>query len=407
MQLMACAALVLAGKCNDELRNTSKLVIEVMKQYFGRQNPDLQKLASDDYRNDLILRVAEAEQALMFTLKFDFNVDPLIVVALHKIKEIECLASVFRQARFQQFLVSTANDVVRRDAGIILQYRGEDIGLAICQLFFKIDKQNGEKAIAEPPPNSETGAAWYVEHGLTEDIHRQISARFYKLYTNVQRNEAESADVSGADGGGKSTTTGIAVGGGATGGGGAMRNAAVSGGGGGGAGVTPGLSSPSTEVGRVHSALESTADKPKISHGGGGGGGGRRMITMGPRGSAPSNNKAVVPSVVPPIAAAGISTSSSQQHQQHQQYPPPRPGHQTTSLYPSNYAAQQGQRPFLAQGGAAVAAAAVRGPLPLPLPPSFAAHAPLPPPPSVHAAAAAAQEDSDLEEGEIEEGEIV
>jgi hypothetical protein len=91
------------------------LTVEVMKQWYGRQNPDLRsKFSSQEYLDDLRSKVEEAELVLMFTLKFDFNVDPLIVQALYKIKETECLTSALQMIscdEMQEWYYSTVEKI--------------------------------------------------------------------------------------------------------------------------------------------------------------------------------------------------------------------------------------------------------------------------------------------------------
>ncbi|KAH7622037.1 hypothetical protein Ndes2526B_g02862 [Nannochloris sp. 'desiccata'] len=415
--LIAAAALILAGKCNDEPRRLMNLTVEIMKQWYGRQNPDLRsKFSSQEYLDSLLSRVEEAELVLMFTLTFDFNVDPLVVEALYKIKETDCLASALKLASFQQFLVSSSNDIMRRDAGMVLQYRGEDIALAICQLFFKVSKQRGVAAAAalEPPADSATGVAWYVKHGLTEEIHRQISGRFHKLYANVQKNEGGVdglAATTAAGGGGGADSAGLTDGealGNGDGGGDGAATRSVGGGRGAGINNIPAYASTSP---REHDTLQQQkvgtldGNTEKLKPTAGGGGGGRRMISMDrattvshastkpPPAKRPCSwaDEPVIPHPVagtagwvgsgtgttppaPAMSLGGSIPSSSQQQQQKQQQ------YHSKSVY-TNYAPPSLNRNPAGGGGYQPhRTAAVAGPAPA--------------------------EDSEPEEGELEEGEI-
>jgi hypothetical protein len=423
LQLIAAAALVLAGKCNDEPRRLMNLTVEIMKQWYGRQNPDLRsKFSNQDYLDGLLALVEEAELVLMFTLKFDFNVDPLVVEAIYKIKETDCLASALKLASFQQFLVSSSNDIMRRDAGMVLQYRGEDIALAICQLFFKVSKQRGMAAAAalEPPADSATGVAWYVNYGLTEEIHRQISGRFHKLYANVQKNEGSvdgMAATTAADSGGLTEGEALGIGRGGDGGGGGAAARSVGGSDDAGISTIPAYvstTSPEYQTQQLQkvTTLDSKPQKLKPAAGTSGGGGGRRMISISmdrttttsvshaptkpPPGKRPCSwaDEPVIPQPIagtagwggggsgatPPagtMSRGGIISSSSQQQQQQQQQP-------SKSVY-TNYAPPYSNREPAAAAGGGVRGGGEPGP-------QFPAPAPA--------------EDSEPEEGELEEGEI-
>jgi len=396
------------------------LTVEIMKQWYGRQNPDLRsKFSSQGYVDSLLSHVEEAELVLMFTLKFDFNVDPLVVEAIYKIKETECLARALKLSSFQQFLVSSSNDIMRRDAGMVLQYRGEDIALAICQLFFKVSKQRGMAAAAalEPPADSTTGVAWYVKYGLAEEIHRQISGRFNKLYANVQKNEGSvdgMAATTAADSGGLTDGEALGVGGGGD--GGRAARSIGGGGGGGDAGVSPAYvstSSPEYKTQQLQkvTTLDSKPQKLKPAAAAGGGGG-RRMISMDrtttvsrastkpPPAKRPCSwaDEPVIPQPIagtpPPAMSRGgsIPSSSQQQQQQQQQYP-------SKSVY-TNYAPPYLNREPAAGGGGEYynksyntspvggGGGGFRPQLPAVVP------------------ASAPAEDSEPEEGELEEGEI-
>ena len=320
---------MLAGKCNDEPRHCLSLTAEVLKQYYGKET--IRKVfASKEYQDEVIEHVQNAELVLMFTLEFDFDVTPLVADTWKFVKDIPCLRHLRDNHDFQQFLISTSNDVMKRDVKMILQFRSLDIALANCQLFFKVWKQEGNQ-VEEPLPDPETGAHWYVAHGLSEEIHQQISARFYKLYANVQQVEAGAVAAPGADSIGFTETAAgrtVSVGAASSGEVGGARSTAAA----------PAASIPSAMMGmaprKPPSAVESTAEQPKIvstgaaagvalgagaralpparaavSSGGGAtgapaAGGGRRMISMGLKASPAT----VAPLPLPPPQQQPVST---------------------------------------------------------------------------------------------------
>ena len=197
---MGMAALFLAGKCTDEPRHVTHVIKAFMQIYYGRGNPSLARLDDEDTLGALQERVFDAEEMLMFTLKFDFNADPLIIVAWHTLKDIQCLSHVVPTKDFQQFLLATSNDIMQRDAFLILQYSGEHIALAIVQLFFKLSAFKNKYKM--PPSDEETGVVWYVQQGLPEDIHAQLNNRFSTLYMNIQKTENVGDGGGGGGGGG-------------------------------------------------------------------------------------------------------------------------------------------------------------------------------------------------------------
>lgn len=393
---------MLAGKCNHEPRHCKALITEVMKQYYGR-DPIRSAFSSEEYLQHVIERVHDAELSLMFTLEFDFNVDALIVIIFKMVKDMPCLQYLKARAHFQQFLVSTCNDIYKRDAAMVLQYRGTDIGLAMCQLYFRWMKQKGTP-IYEPPSDPDTTAPWYVAHGLSEEIHQEIAARFYKLYANIQKVEgnARAADSTGVTDTGVQGQT-ISMGAASSGdiGGGPARSTAAA----------PTLSAPSAGMpmlaaARKSSAIESTAEQPKIKitgaraapalpapAGGGAGpfpsgsGSGRHMVPMGPR-PGPLKDPLLPPAGKRPRPEWGEEDQpyASQGRAVPKRTPdynaPHAAGH---SVFPSSQQGQQHRTPVFSNYAS-------------PYQSKGLVHGAGPTPPAP---------DSDKEEGELEEGEIL
>jgi hypothetical protein len=399
--VVAAACLFLAGKANNDPCHLNVLVIEMLKQWYGgfeRKNPDMRrKLADDHFRASLMDAVKDAEVCVMFTLGFDFNVDVLHFMVFQVLKDTPCLAPLRGHFKFQQFFINTCNDIMRKDATLVLQYSAHAIALTICEFYFKLARQ--QRLAVTPPEPAEGGAPWYTAQGLPPDQWRAISERFFsRLFVQ----QAAGADSGTATAG----LTGMALGT-PTEGNVAMSSAA-------GLASAPPSGGTATVL-PVHSALESTADKPLHGADGGGGappssgkrkrqgGGDHEGAPAGPKqprahpapmprsaaprgagaslGSAPGLGVAFgapagLPRWQPPAAAAAA--------QPHARHPPA----QQPRALPQQQ--RQAQQPKQAQPP--------RQPLP---------SAPPAQPPKAAPPAAPPQADSDLEEGEIEEGEIV
>lgn len=153
MQVIACASLFLAGKVNDEPRSHEKLANELLKAWFGRDNPQLHALlleASMQQRagaqraaagaagghavaplrppafwTNMYEAVLEAERALLYTVGFDFNVEIIHTWLARLLNRPRFKSIGLKQNKmFQQHLIGIANDVYLKDATMVLQVCG-------------------------------------------------------------------------------------------------------------------------------------------------------------------------------------------------------------------------------------------------------------------------------------------
>jgi len=177
VQVVALASLFLAGKLNDEPRSLKSLMVEMLKQWYGRMNPELREMLADPEKvTGLRNTTVDAEQVLMITLEFDLNVDLLVTTVASVVKHTAALAPL-RSKKVQQFYINLCNDAMLRDSTLVLQYSAKDIALAICNFYFKFAKH------VQAPEMTEDGRYWYEEQGLSVAACEEIYNRFVtKLY---------------------------------------------------------------------------------------------------------------------------------------------------------------------------------------------------------------------------------
>lgn len=393
--VVACASLFLAGKVNNEPRPHTKLANEMLKAWYGKDNPQLQALAtaqqhqlrqggqaapshaqsSPDFFDNLYASVLEAERALLYTVGFDFNVD---IIHTH-------IARLLKRPRFEklnlrvnktfcQFCLGIANDVYGKDGALALMYPVEKIAIAAYYFVFKAAKANKMQAIPQPEQGA-SGTPWYVDEGLSAAECVDITTRFTdRLYSAKPAAKGKL--------GGQAASTAVTAGGaGASALPGACVSAAYSGGGPtlGGGGMTE-LASGTDALGE-HTSIPRPLSSDVAS--------GSKRAADGPPISAAT------------AAAAPAAGSTGQAHpSKRPREEEPAAAGSTEATSAAAHPSANGQvahqpRPAASANGAAPDAAASAAAVP-------AAKAPL----AAAPAAAALAEDSEKEEGELDEGEL-
>lgn len=175
----------MAGKVNDEPRGLDGLIQVMLRQWFSRDNPDLRARVRDpEFLISLRQRAEEAEFALMLALGFDFNVELLIPTCARLVKRVDSLAMLRGYFNFQQFMVAACNDIMQRDPMLVLQYDPVDIAAGVIQLYFKVARQ--QKLKIDQPALHPDGSPWYLLEGLSAETQADIEARFLaKVYVQV------------------------------------------------------------------------------------------------------------------------------------------------------------------------------------------------------------------------------
>eukprot|EP00890_Picochlorum_soloecismus_P004049 jgi/Picsp_1/4645/NSC_02015-R1_-related cyclin family protein len=190
--VIALASLFLAGKLNDEPRSLNSLMVEMLKQWYGRTNPELREMLADPEKVEgLRNTTVDAEQVLMITLEFDLNVDLLVSTVATVVKHTAALEPL-RSKKVQQFYINLCNDAMLRDSTLVLQYSAKDIALAICNFYFKFAKN------VQAPEMTEDGKYWYEEQGLSVAACEEIYNRFVtKLYVAMgSKGQKERKEIS-------------------------------------------------------------------------------------------------------------------------------------------------------------------------------------------------------------------
>jgi hypothetical protein len=149
LQVVACAALLLASKVESEPKPHDNLANELLKEWYGKDHPDLRAMGRQshlakeaaaaalqrrggpppnlpvDPLQAVYSAVLEAERALLYTVGFDFNVD---IVHTH-------VARLLTRPRFkamglatnrpaQNQLVAISNDIYQKDGLLVLEVKG-------------------------------------------------------------------------------------------------------------------------------------------------------------------------------------------------------------------------------------------------------------------------------------------
>lgn len=410
--VIASACLFLASKVNDEPRPLPNLTIDLFKNWFGRANPKLARQAGSDQltpENDaffaqLYKLVLAAEEAVLFTIGFDFNVD-LVYIHMAALLRHDRFARLKDDVKFQQHLVNFCNDLMKKDNTMVLQYPARALAAA---MYYVLLKTPGMLAKYGPMPLEGGTMPWYVAEGLDEGMVQTIAERYCsKLYvtgggakrgsvTGHKRPAPGTAGAAASAHGAASTShapgastivsampeASALCGGPAD----LAEGSALLRGGGGGAPSCAGGAPSATHTSSRWVGLDSTAETADVAGPSPGawvpGGAGGQAGAVQSAAAAPVTSATRTPGGPSP-GAGSSGTPAGQQHrspplqqqqQQHDQQQAPR------SHAPAPSSAQLQQQP--------------------PRPSAPAAPPPQPPPP------AAAEEDSDKEEDELEEGEL-
>lgn len=177
--IVVCAALFLAGKANDEPRSLDALAVEILKRWYGRDNPNVRaRLSSSTFIGKLHSAVESAELYLMMIMGFDLNFElphPYITRLAHGVPGLKPWRGSLKA---QQFMLSFCNDIFKWDPTMVLQYSAREIALAAFHFYFKQRRE-------EPPLPGPDGSPWFVAEGLSQDVWKDISHRLVtRVYTN-------------------------------------------------------------------------------------------------------------------------------------------------------------------------------------------------------------------------------
>ena len=192
--VMALASLFLACKVNDNPRSLRGLQVEMLKQWYGRDSPELrERLSEQDKMEKLFDTAVKAETLLLITLGFDLNIDVLLFIIVKVIKEIPALEG-FKDAKVQQKLVNVCNDIMRNDGTFVLVYSYEKLAVAICHFFCQKDKY------LTVPPNNADGTYWYERFGLKVHECEEISQRLIRMYKKINKEKSKTTTTHSSGG---------------------------------------------------------------------------------------------------------------------------------------------------------------------------------------------------------------
>ena len=192
--VMALASLFLACKSNDNPRALRGLQVEMLKQWYGRDSPELrERLDEVDKMEKLRETAMRAETMLLMALDFDLNIDVLLFAVVKIIKEIPELRG-FKDAKVQQKLVNVCNDIMRNDGTFVLVYSYEKLAVAICHFFCQKDKT------LTVPPNNVDGSHWYERFALTVEEMETISERLIKMYKKINKEKSKATTTTSSGG---------------------------------------------------------------------------------------------------------------------------------------------------------------------------------------------------------------
>ena len=185
--VMALASLFLACKVNDNPRALRGLQVEMLKQWYGRDSPELrQRLDEVDKMQALRETTVRAEFMLLMTLDFDMNIDVLTVLVSRKLKAFPELRRRFSNAEEQQKLINVCNDIMKYDGTLVLVYSCEKMSIAICH--FWCDRRK----TLTVPPNNPDGTHWY-ERYLTVEEMDTINERLLKMYKKITKEKSKTS----------------------------------------------------------------------------------------------------------------------------------------------------------------------------------------------------------------------
>eukprot|EP00889_Picochlorum_renovo_P003350 jgi/Picre1/30380/NNA_005744.t1 len=132
----------------------------MLKQWYGRDNPELEELrANPDRMYELRNTVVDAEEILLITLEFDLNVDILTYALAQFVRDaqksnVQALAPLSMDVSQAQCKKMCSN-IMKWESLLVLQYDARTIALGICHYFLKHGKD-----IQVPEPGKD-GKEWY------------------------------------------------------------------------------------------------------------------------------------------------------------------------------------------------------------------------------------------------------
>jgi len=192
--VMAVASLFLAGKANDEPRSLNRLMTQMLKQWYGRDNPELGELrANPDRMYELRNTVVDAEEILLITLEFDLNVDILTYALAQFVRDaqksnVQALAPLSMDVSQAQCKKMCSN-IMKWESLLVLQYDARTIALGICHYFLKHGKD-----IQVPEPGKD-GKEWYEEYGLSVDACSDICSKISSANKQAKKAMSKTAKM--------------------------------------------------------------------------------------------------------------------------------------------------------------------------------------------------------------------
>lgn len=187
--VVALAALFLACKVNDNPRSLRGLQVEMLKQWYGRDSPELRERLNEKRTMERLRETAiRAEALLLMTLGFDLNIDVLLTSTVNLIKEVPDLRG-FKNPILQQKLVNVCNDIMRNDGALVLVHTYKKLAVAICH-FFCDRWTKGEMLTV--PPNNPDGSRWFERFGLAVEEMAIISDRLVKMYKKINKEKSKT-----------------------------------------------------------------------------------------------------------------------------------------------------------------------------------------------------------------------
>jgi hypothetical protein len=190
--VIALASLFLACKVNDNPRSLRRLQFEMLKQWYGRDSPELRERLEEQEKMDKLFETAvNAETLLLMTLDFDLNIDVLLSTILKVIKQVPDLKGLMN-VEVQQKLVNVCNDIMRTDGTLVLVHSNEKLAVAICHIFCQ------RKKSLTIPPNNPDGSNWYERFGLTVQEFNEINDRFIRMYKKISKEKSKTVSTTGS-----------------------------------------------------------------------------------------------------------------------------------------------------------------------------------------------------------------
>ena len=186
--VVALASLFLACKVNDNPRSLRGLQVEMLKQWYGRDSPELRERLNEKRTMDRLRETAiRAEALLLMTLGFDLNIDVLLTSFVNLMNEVPELRG-FKNPKLQQKLVNVCNDIMQNDGALVLVHTYKKLAVAICHFF--CDRWTKDESLTVPPNNPD-GSRWFERFGLAVDEMAIISDRLAKMYKKMNKEKSK------------------------------------------------------------------------------------------------------------------------------------------------------------------------------------------------------------------------